>query len=321
MIENWDFITRPVTSFAGVPVCTHLNEVEADIALLGLHYVSPYPSGPTRKTLPPEAETAADAIRRRSAAFAGYFDHFDFNLNRVLLADRRIRIVDCGDVQEPAGRGGRDHRRITAAIGALLGRGALPIAFGDDEGGFIHAIRAYEAYDNICVVHIDAHIDWRDERHGVREGYSSVMRRTSEMPWVTGMAQIGLRGVGSARQQEVDDARAFGSVFIRARDIRKEGVAACLGKIPASDNYVVTIDSDVFETAIAPGVLFSSPGGLSFFETIDILEGIAQKGRIVGMNLFEVRPELDVNDVTASTAAQLILHFIGAMAGTDQIGP
>jgi len=61
---------------------------------------------------------------------------------------------------------------------------------------------------------MDAHIDWRDERDGVKEGYSSVMRRASEMPWVQYMAQVGLRGIGSARQKEVDEALSFGSVLI-----------------------------------------------------------------------------------------------------------
>ena len=102
----------------------------------------------------------------------------------------------------------------------------MPIGLGTDEGGFIQAIRAYDGYDDLCVVHIDAHIDWRDERYGEREGYSSVMRRTSEMPWVKAMAQVGLRGIGSARQREVDDALTFGSVFIRAREVHREGIEA-----------------------------------------------------------------------------------------------
>ena len=86
-------------------------------------------------------------------------------------------------------------------------------------GGCIPVIRAYDVYGSLCVVHIDAHIDWRDERNGVREGYSSVMQRASEMPWVKAMVQIGLRGIGSSRRCEVDDALAFGSVFIRDREV------------------------------------------------------------------------------------------------------
>ena len=84
--------------------------------------------------------------------------------------------------------------------------------------------------------------------------------------------------------------------------------------------YLITIDADVFDTAIAPGVLFPSPGGLTFDEITYLVRGIARKGSIVGVNLFEIRPELDINNLTASTGAQLIINFIGTLAHSGQIG-
>ena len=120
--------------------------------------------------------------------------------------------------------------------------------------------------------------------------------------------------------QEVDDARLFGSVFIRAREVHRDGVEACIEKIPAADRYLITIDADAFDTAIAPGVLFPTPGGLTFDETTDLVQAIARKGPIVGINLFEVRPQLDITGLTALTAAQLIINFIGTLAHSGQIG-
>jgi agmatinase len=320
MSENWDFITPPTNSFAGLPVCTQLNDLEADIAIIGLYYVSAYPQRlPANKTQN-AVETAPDAIRRQSMTFIDHLDHYDFDFDDVLLAGRQVRMVDCGDIDKQLNDGEQNPERITAVIRTILNRGAMPIGLGTDEGGFIQVIRGYDGYDALCVVHIDAHIDWRDERYGEREGYSSVMRRTSEMPWVKAMAQVGLRGIGSARQREVDDALSFGSVFIRAREVHREGIEACIARIPTADHYLITIDSDALDTAIAPGVLFNSPGGLTFDETTDLVRGIALKGKIVGINLFEVRPELDINGLTASTGAQLIINFIGTLAHSGQIG-
>jgi agmatinase len=320
MSENWKCITPPTQSFAGFPVCTQLNDLEADIAIIGLHYVSPYPQRLPATTAKTAVETAPDAIRRQSSRFIDHLDHYDFDFNDVLLAGRQVRMVDCGDVDKQLNGGEQNPERITAAIRTILSRGAIPVALGTDEGGLIPALRAYDACADLCVVHIDAHIDWRDERYGVRDGYSSGMRRASEMPWVKGMVQVGLRGIGSARQQEVDDALAFGSVFIRAREVHREGIDACIERIPGADHYLITIDSDALDTAIAPGVLFPSPGGLTFDETADLVRGIAPKGSIVGINLFEVRPELDTNHLTASTGAQLIINFIGTLAQHGQIG-
>ncbi len=314
MPDNFNYITPPDISFAGLPVCAQLNDLAADIAIIGLHFVSPYPQKATTASALTTLETAPDAIRHQSSVFIDHWDHYDFDLNEILLPARQIRLVDCGDVDKQTPDGAPNPARITAAIQSILNRGAMPIALGTDEGGFIPFVRAYSGYDNLCVVHIDAHIDWRHERHGVLEGYSSGMRRASEMPWVNAMAQVGLRGIGSARQQEIDDALAFGSVFIRAREVHRNGIEACAARIPAADHYLITIDADALDTAIAPGVLFPSPGGLTFDEVTDLVREIASKGRIAGISMFEVRPERDINGLTASTCAQLILNFIGTLA-------
>ncbi len=83
---------------------------------------------------------------------------------------------------------------------------------------------------------------------------------------------------------------------------------------------LITIDADAFDTAIAPGVLFPSPGGLTFDEITYLVRGIARKGSVVGIGLFEIRPELDINSLSASTGAELIINFIGTLAHNGQIG-
>jgi agmatinase len=320
MSENSNGITPPTHSFAGLPVCTRLEDLSADIAIIGIHYVSPYPQLLTTTAPQTALGTAPDAIRLQSSVFIDHWDHYNFDFNDLLLAGCPVRLVDCGDVDHPTSGGAPSPERITAAIRTILSRGAVPIALGTDEGGFIPFVRAYDGTNDICVVHIDAHIDWRDTRHGVMAGYSSGMRRASELPWVKTMVQVGLRGVGSARQQEVDDALSFGSVFIPAREVHRKGIDACLDKIPAAGHYLITIDTDALDTAIAPGVLFPSPGGLAFDETTDLVRGIVSKGPIVGISMFEVRPERDINGLTASTCAQLIINFIATLARSGQIG-
>jgi agmatinase len=87
-------------------------------------------------------------------------------------------------------------------------------------------MRGFDDGGPLYVVQLDAHLDWRDEINGVRDGLSSPMRRASELPFVSGMAQIGIRGVGSARLAEVEAARAWGSAIISMTDLRRDGVAA-----------------------------------------------------------------------------------------------
>lgn len=181
-------------------------------------------------------------------------------------------------------------------------------------------MRAYEGHEPIFIVQIDAHIDWRNERNGVREGLSSPMRRASEMPWVKGMAQVGIRGVGSARAQEFADAEAYGSIIIGADEVHEKGIDAVLDRIPGDGPYYITLDADGFDITLAPGVASPAFGGLTYYQVMKLLRGVAQNGRVVGFDLVEVAPSLDIGNITSFLAARTILNMIGAMAHAGQVG-
>lgn len=281
----------------------------SDIAILGAPFGVPY-AGPGH---PSSASDAPAAIRAQSLRLA----HYDFDVGGPLFAGRRIEIVDCGDAR--ASRGAhRPPARDPESGATILAAGGLPIVLGGDDS--IPVLRSYEGFGPLCVVQIDAYIDWRDEIDGVRDGLSSTMRRASEMPWVRGMAWIGMRGLGSARQVEVEAALAYGSVIVPAREVHQAGVAAALARIPAAARYLITLDMDALDPAISPAVQMPAFGGLAYEEVCDLLRGVAAKGRVAGVDLVEFIPDLDLGGRTALLAARLILVLIGALAHAEQIG-
>ncbi len=160
---------------------------------------------------------------------------------------------------------------------------------------------------------IDAHIDWRDELHGERYGYSSPMRRASEMQHVAGIVQVGLRGVGSARLPEIEAARDYGSRFVTARQIHAEGIEAALRHIPEGARVVITLDCDGLDPSVMPGVAAPSPGGLSYTQVIDLIAGLGARNRIVGFDLVELYPPADIGALSALTAARLVVNVIAAI--------
>jgi agmatinase len=214
--------------FTGYPTFLNVPRVDvadleaADVAVIGVPYGVPYDMEGARSP----ASAAPRAIREQSQRLARYLTHYDYDFDGDIFAGRQVRIVDCGDVPMVPGRYDENQRTVTEAIRAILHRGAVPFVLGGDHSIPIPVMRAYDGCEPFCVVQIDAHLDWRDEINGVREGLSSPMRRASELPWVSGMVQIGIRGVGSARQVEVDAARAYGSVIVGAKELRRTGVAA-----------------------------------------------------------------------------------------------
>lgn len=307
-------IGRP--TFLDAPRCDDLDELEADVAILGVAGGEPYDMAGS--TFP--ASGALQTIREQSMRFAPYLSHYDQDFGSDIFAGRDVKIVDCGDVAMTPGAWQENVERTTEVVRRILDRGAVPIVFGGSHEISIPVFRAYQDQEPMYIAQFDAHYDWRDEVNGVRDGLSSVMRRASEMEWVSGMAQIGLRGVGSARQQEVDDAEAYGSLVIGAQEVHAEGVESVLDRIPDSDRYYITLDADGLDPTIAPAVGSPAFGGLDYYEATNLLRGIAAKGRIVGFDFPVVRPQLDVQHITSHVAARLTLNMIGAMAHEGQIG-
>jgi agmatinase len=173
-------------------------------------------------------------------------------------------------------------------------------------------LRALDTQGPVTLVQIDAHIDWVDHKKGVREGYSSPIRRASEMAHIGEIFQIGLRGQGSARQEEVEAARAYGAHLITDRELQDQGMDAILERIPAGGRSYLTIDADGLDPAVMPAVAGPAPGGVTYDQARRLIEGLAAKTRVLGMDIVEITPKRDLNQITAITAGRLILNMIGA---------
>jgi agmatinase len=288
----------PDVGFLGAPVKTDLDLIDAEVAILGVPHGWPYPR-------PGATAGCADApatVRRRSQRLARFVDHWDFDLDGPM---RLPALVDAGDVPGNPLDGPGNADRTREAVAAILDRGAIPICIGGDDSVPIPILRAFEGRAPITVLQVDAHLDFRDEVDGVREGYSSPMRRASEMPHVTRIVQVGLRGVGSARASDVDDAREAGNLLVTARELRERGVGWLLAQVPADASVFVSFDADGLDPSVAPAVSAPAPGGLTYAEAAQLLAGIGR--RLAGAAFTEYVPAHDVNGISALTMARLAI--------------
>ena len=152
---------------------------------------------------------------------------------------------------------------------------------------------AYSEQEPLRIVHFDAHLDFVDERHGVRHGHGNPLRGSSEKSWVTGMTQLGIRNVSSSNRKDYASARTAGSKIFLVRDVRRMGPEGTIAEIADSPRYYVTIDIDGFDLSIAPGFGTPSRGGFLYYEVLEILQLLVKKGEIVGVDLVEVAPNYD----------------------------
>ena len=256
---------------------------------------------------------AADAIRAVSQEDAPFLAHWDFDLGGPLFDGKPVSCIDAGDVPTTMHDNAGNRARIEAKTREILALPAVPILLGGDDSVPIPFLAGFSGHGPVWVLQIDAHMDWRDERYGEHFGYSSPMRRASEMPHVAGMVQIGMRGVGSARHAELEDARRFGSRIVTAREVHANGVAAALCHIPEGARVVVTLDCDGIDPGIMPGVAARSPGGLSYTHVIDLIAGLGRRASIAGFDLVEFYPPADIDNLSALTAARILVNAIGAI--------
>ena len=296
-------------AFAGFPFCSHLEKIQADIAIIGIPYGTLYNTAKS-----PHSLNAPAAIRRESVRYPEDLLAWDFDLGGTLLGDTAACVVDCGDLPGSQAKPQSNRQTAILAIQKILQAGAIPLVLGGDDSIPIPVMYVYEEQKPFYVLQLDAHIDWRDHVDGVNEGYSSTMRRASELPWVKGITQVGMRGVGSAREEEYRAALDYGANLVTSSWIRREGIEAALIYLPNGSRCFITMDFDALEPAVMPAVGAPTPGGLSYADVIKLFHAAAQKTQIVGVCLVELVPELDVNHLGAITAMRVAWNAIGALA-------
>jgi agmatinase len=313
---------RPsVATFLGAPLELDPRVVPRGFAYLGAPYVTPYDPGaadpPFSAGVAPGAAgssaSAPAAVRAASSVYVTELDHYDFDVGAALVEPgSALPLVDCGDVPFDAGDAEGSARAITEAARAVADAGAVPLVVGGDHALPPFVVRGLDDHEPVHVLQIDAHLDFREEVGGVREGYSSPMRRLRDLPWVETIVQVGLRDVGSARPGEVADALAAGNVLVRAEEVHEVGVDRVAALFPERGRVYITIDVDGLDPSCAPGVLWPAPGGLLFWQAARLVRTLARRCRLAGMDVCELVPARDPQGLTALAVARLLMIAVGA---------
>lgn len=293
-----------IATFGKRPYVENWSTLDADVAILG----APFDAGTQWRS---GARFGPRAVRDASTLFsfghAGAYDHED---DATYLPDS-VRIVDMGDADIIHTDTEGSHRNIQTGVAAALKAGALPVTIGGDHSINIPCIRAFADHGDIHILQIDAHLDFVDERHGVRHGHGNPMRRAAEQAHVTGLTQVGIRNVSSTAKEGYEDARAMGSDILSVRQARALGPNAVIERIPEGAKLYVTIDIDAFCPSIAPGTGTPSHGGFLYYDVLEMLQAAAKRHDIVGIDLVEVAPDYDQSGSTAILAAQVLMNLLG----------
>ena len=282
---------------------------DADIVVFGAPHGTPY-----RGIENEPFATAPDTLRCALEEDAQWLDHWDFDIGGPLLDNQSFSIADAGNLATSSLDGANNRQLIGSATAQIVQSDAVPIMIGGDDSTPIPFIEALAPLGPLTIIQIDAHIDWRDERRGEPMGYSSTMRRVSEMDHVENIIQVGIRGLGSARRTEVEFATDWGAKIITARELHQRGIEVVMEHLQSDSNCMITFDCDALDSGIMPAVMAPTPGGLSYTQSIDLIDAVINKTNLVAFDMIEFVPARDLTGTAAITAARIITNALGCLA-------
>lgn len=230
----------------------------------------------------------------------------------LALAPYRVGIHTLRAVEIVNGDAERMVDRVDEVTARLLDSGKWVLTLGGDHLVAIGAIRAHaRRHPGLSVLQLDAHADLRDEYEGARFSAATVMRRTLDV--CARIAQVGLRSFSEpeaalVRERHIPQVLAATVHEQRTRGRRDwiDTVLAALG-----DEVYITFDIDCFDPALVPGTGTPEPGGLGWYDALDLIAAVAASKRIVGADVVELSPLLEGHTspvVAAKLAYKLIAY-------------
>jgi arginase len=213
--------------------------------------------------------------------------------------------TDAGDLQLRDSKltVAEDFNAIEEAVEKLLATGASPVSFGGDHSITYPILKAFSRHKrDLTIVHFDAHPDLYDQFEGDRFSHACPFARIMEERLAKRLLQIGIR---TLNQHQRAQAEKFGVEIVE------------MFRLPAYDHVklggpiYLSFDLDVLDPAFAPGVSHREPGGMTTREAIAHVHAI--EGEIVGADLVEYNPTVDVTGLTATVAAKILKEILGKM--------
>jgi arginase len=208
---------------------------------------------------------------------------------------------DLGDLELASGPTALD--QIEVAIGRLLKRDVYVLALGGDHAITYPIVKAYRVrYDNLNILHLDAHPDLYDEYEGNRYSHACPFARIMEEDLVTRLVQVGIRTMNPHQRAQ---AERFGVEVIDMHQWQPDL------RLRFDGPLYISLDLDVLDPAFAPGTSHHEPGGLSTRDVLSLIQGLHVP--IVGADVVEFNPNRDPDGLTAMVAAKFLKEIVACM--------
>ena len=255
---------------------------------------------------------ATKVLREASKKFENKKNSWDFDTDSS-LKETISSTVDLGHFSlknDPKG----DREQLTEILKTFVSKGNKIIVLGGDDSVSIPPIFSLEPLKAVHILQIDAHLDWKDQIDDEKFGRSNVMKRASEVDWVKGITQIGLRGLGTSSEKELLDAKKWGVNILTSLELLELKVQDLLKTIPKEIPVYISLDLDGVNPSELPSVDSPVPGGPSLSYIIALIRQLGQQREIAGVNFVEFSPINDINDLGLNASLRLLTVICSTLA-------
>jgi agmatinase len=198
-------------------------------------------------------------------------------------------------------------KKVSNVTADIIKEGKMPIVLGGEHTVTIGAVQAAKkGFQDLSVLYLDAHYDLRDEYSGSKYNHACVARRIAE---ICPIIEVATRSMSKEEKDFLNTRPANINVF-NVYDILdtpdwKEKVTGLL-----SDNVYISVDIDTFDPSLAPSVGTPEPGGIGWYELLDLLKLVTRDKKVMGFDVTELCPK---QGMVASDflAAKLIYRLLG----------
>ncbi|HZA08316.1 MAG TPA: arginase family protein [Nitrososphaeraceae archaeon] len=218
-------------------------------------------------------------------------------MNGTLL-DKKV--LDLGNIEK---------EDLSTSIFDVISHRKLPIIIGGDHSITTIALRSIgKILGEISIVYFDAHPDFVSS---TRNYYGSVMTDAAEFIDFKKSVLIGTR---AAELEELENAANVGLEIVTPMELVESGVIRLANRFTdmRTEKKYISIDLDCLDPAYAPGVSVPSPGGLSSTDLLYLVKQAVRSG-VIAIDIVELSPDFDINNMTACLAARIISESIASM--------
>ena len=243
----------------------------------------------------PGARFGPSAIRRASWGIETYSPYFEKDLNLPL-------IHDMGDLELPLGEKKLSLDLIRKALKEILSEKKFPVLLGGDHLITLPIVEEIlRFYPQLHLIHLDAHIDLREDYLGEKLSHCTVMKRIMDHLGEGRLFQIGIR---SGAEEEFELAKKMKSIV----SIDQRSLRSVVNRLKNKPIYI-SLDLDLMDPSLLPGVGTPEPGGLTFQELIFLLKEL-QPLHVIGFDLVELTPDYDPTQISSVTASVILREMI-----------